>query len=260
MLSSKEITRKWEGIANTKAALPAGRCFLLAILAGMYIALGGLGATLIQASAGAAIGKLLGACVFPTGLILVVMAGGELFTGNCLMAGPVLMGKCKAKGMLRNWLLVYFGNMVGGLLVAIIATAGGVLSSGGDAAVQLAMTIAKNKCQISFVDALLKGIGCNMLVSGAVFMAIGADSAGSKGLCCFFPVMLFVLCGMEHCVANMYYVPTAMLMKIMPRYRVDGAGITFLGYFVTNLIPVTIGNILGGAGLAAAYAGIHREN
>ena len=84
MLSSKEITRKWEGIANAKAALPAGRCFLLAILAGMYIALGGLGATLIQASAGAAIGKLLGACVFPTGLILVVMAGGELFTGNCL--------------------------------------------------------------------------------------------------------------------------------------------------------------------------------
>lgn len=256
MLTSREITRKWEILAPAKAALPAGRCLLLSVLAGAYIALGALGATLIQATAGAGLGKLLGACVFPAGLILVVMAGGELFTGNCLMAGPGLSGKCAWRGIFKNWALVYLGNMLGAFGVAVLAAAGGVLSACGEAAVQGALAIARNKCALPWVQALLRGVGCNVLVCGAVWMASGEDGAAGKAALCFFPVMLFVLCGLEHSVANMYYVPVALLLGRMG----EAAGSVTLGaYLLQNLLPVTLGNILGGAGLAAAYAGAHRE-
>lgn len=256
MLTSREITKKWEMIAAAKSSLPAGKCLILAILAGMYIALGGLGATLIQSTAGAGLGKLLGACVFPTGLILVVMAGGELFTGNCLMAGPVLTGKGKISGMLRNWGLVYAGNMTGAFLVAYLASVGGVLASGGEGAVKLALTIAENKCHLSFGPALLRGIGCNILVCGGVWMASGANGAAGKGVVCFFPVMLFVLCGLEHSVANMYYIPAAMLLMATAAHSAD---VTWAAYLIQNLLPVTLGNIIGGAGFALAYAWANRE-
>lgn len=259
MLTSREITKKWEAITETKCALKAGRCFLLAVLAGVFIGLGAMGATVIQSLAQAGLGKLLGASVFPTGLMLVVMAGGELFTGNCLMAGPALIGKAKWPGILRNWGIAYLGNMLGAFLVAILATAGGVLQSHGQATADLALTIAANKSNLSFMDALLKGIGCNILVCGAVFMATGAQSGGSKAVCCFFPIMLFVLCGLEHSIANMYYVPAGLLMQEMPRYAVADPQVTVSAYLLHNLLPVTLGNILGGAGLAAAYAGIHRD-
>lgn len=259
MLSSRDIMRKWETIAETKGALPAGRCLLLAVLAGLYIALGAVGATIAQGCVEGGLGKMLGACVFPAGLILVVLAGGELFTGNCLMAGPVLSGKGKLSGLARNWALVYLGNMLGAFLAAILVTAGGVLSNAGEGTVQLALSIARKKCGMGFLDALLRGIGCNILVCGAVWMATGAQQAGGKAVCCFFPVMLFVLCGLEHSVANMYYVPAALLMKAMPRYGTALPEVTVSSYVLGNLLPVTLGNILGGAGLAAMYAGIHRE-
>lgn len=257
MLSSKEIYQKWLGITDTKSSLPFGKCFLLAVLAGLYIAIAGIGATLIQASAGPEIGKLLGACVFPTGLFLILTAGGELFTGNCLMAGPMLTGKAKVLPVFRNLGIVYLGNMAGALFGAVLATAGGVLFSGGQKAMALAMTIAQNKVALSFSDALLRGIGCNILVCGAVYAATGAQSGASKVMLAFFPVMLFILCGLEHCVANMYYIPAALLMKIMPRYQVTGEGLTVGAYLWKNLLPVTLGNLLGGFGFAAMYAGIH---
>ena len=259
MLTSREITKNWQSITLTKCALPPFRCFLLAVLAGMFIGLGAMGATVIQSMAGAGLGKLLGASVFPTGLMLVVMAGGELFTGNCLMAGPALMGKAPWKGVLRNWGIAYLGNMLGAFLVAVIATVGGVLQSHGQATLDLAQAIARNKSSLSFIDGLLKGVGCNILVCGAVFMAGGAQSGGSKAVLCFFPVMLFVLCGLEHSIANMYYVPAGLLIQALPRYGLDAAPATVSGYLLCNLLPVTLGNILGGAGLAAAYAFIHRD-
>lgn len=259
MLTSRGIANQWVQTAQAKAGLSAGRCWLLAMLAGQYIALGGLGATLIQAAAGPALGKLLGACVFPTGLMLVVMAGGELFTGNCLMAGPALKGRLSWRGVLRNWGLVYGGNMVGAFLVSLLAVAGGVLAAGGEGAVSLALTIAQNKCTLSWMEALLRGMGCNVLVCGAVWMASGAEQAGGKAVLCFFPVMLFVLCGLEHSVANMYYVPAAMLLKAMPRYQAQAQDVTLASYFLRNLLPVTLGNMLGGAGLAAAYFAANRE-
>ena len=259
MLSSKEIYEKWIDVTKTKSGLPIGKCFLLAVLAGLYIALGGLGATLIQASAGPEIGKLLGACVFPAGLIMIVLCGGELFTGNCLMAGPLSRGQATAGGVLKNLVIVYLGNMAGALLGAVLATAGGVLAAGGEKAVALAAAIARAKTSLSLGDALLRGFGCNVLVCAAVWAATGARSAGGKAVACFFPVMLFVLCGFEHCVANMYYVPAALLMKRMPRYQADLTGVALLPYFLKNLLPVTLGNLLGGAFLATAYAQIHHK-
>lgn len=258
MMTSGEITRKWENITAVKCALPPHRCFLLAVLAGLFIGLGGMGATVIQSLAEMGLGRLLGACVFPTGLMLVVMAGGELFTGNCLMAGPALVGRAKWRGILKNWGLAYLGNMLGAFLVAVIATSGGVLAA--EPTARLALSIAKNKSSLSFVEAVLKGLGCNVLVCGAVFMASGAEHAQGKAVLCFFPIMLFVLCGLEHSIANMYYVPAGLLMQVMPRYGLTAEGLNIGTYLLHNLLPVTLGNIIGGAGLGAMYAAIHREN
>ena len=259
MLTSAEISRKWESIARTKSSLPFLKCLLLAVLAGLYISLGAIGATLIQASAGAEVGKLLGACVFPTGLILILTAGGELFTGNCLMSGPLVNRKVSGAGVLRNLCIVYLGNMIGAFLGAVLASCGGVLLAGGEKAMALAVTIAQNKVSLSFTDALLRGVGCNVLVCGAVYAATGAESGGGKAVLAFFPVMLFVLCGLEHCVANMYYVPAVLLMKGMPRFAVSADGVTVGAYLLHNLLPVTLGNVIGGFGFGICYAVIHRE-
>ncbi len=248
MLSSKEITKKWEATAQGKASLSTAKCLSLGVLAGMYIGFGALGFTLLQGWIGGGLGKLLGACVFPAGLMLVVMAGAELFTGNCLMAGPAANGKVKWTGVVHNWLFVYLGNMAGALLLALLVYGGGIyapaeLSSAASA-------IAVNKCAQPFLQALLRGVMCNVLVCGAVWMASGADSAASKAVCCFFPIMAFVLCGFEHSVANMYYIPVAMLQT---------QSVSVGDYLVKNLLPVTLGNILGGAGLAIVYAKVYKD-
>ncbi len=249
MLSTKEITRKWETIAQGKAALSIPNLLLLGILAGMFIAFGALGSTVVSSGVGGELGKLLGACVFPAGLILVVMAGAELFTGNCLMAGPALSGKVKWTGVLKNWLFVYLGNMSGAFLLAWLANRSGLLANADLAAA--AKSIAANKCALTFGQALLRGIGCNILVCGAVWMASGAQNAGGKAALCFFPVMLFIVCGFEHSVANMYYIPLGLLLGA------EGASIS--AYLLGNLLPVTLGNVIGGAGLAVIYAAIYGE-
>lgn len=250
MISSKEIFAKWQGITQAKVSLSPLKCFLLAVMAGMFIGFGGMGATLIQSTAGAGLNKLLGASVFPTGLIMVVMAGGELFTGNCLMVGQGLCKKAPWSGIGKNLVIAYAGNMLGAFLVSVLAACGGVLTGFSPNTQQLAVTIAQNKCALPFMDALLKGIGCNVLVCAAVWMASGASNAGGKAVLCFFPVMLFVLCGLEHSIANMYYIPAGMLA---------GAKVTIGQYLLNNLLPVTLGNIIGGAGFAAAYAAVYRS-
>ncbi len=250
MLPPKEIFLKWQSITETKCALKPLKCFLLAVMAGMFIAFGGMGATLIQSSAQLGVNKLLGASVFPVGLMMVVMAGGELFTGNCLMAGQALCGKAKWCAVLKNLGIAYLGNMLGAFLVAVIAACGGVLTGYGENSAALAVTIAQNKVSMPFMDALLKGIGCNVLVCGGVWMASGANTAGGKAALCFFPVMLFVLCGLEHSIANMYYIPAGMLR---------GAEVTMGAYLLRNLLPVTLGNIIGGAGFAAVYTAVYRN-
>ena len=270
MLTSKEIAKKWEGIAAGKAALPWWKCLLLGVLAGLFIAFGGLASTVAGSSIEGGLGKFIGACVFPTGLILVVMAGAELFTGNCLMAGPVLNGKVKWSGMLKNWGLVYLGNMLGAFLTAYLVVASAFLWN--DALFSAACKTALAKCTLPFDAALLRGVGCNILVCGAVWMASGTDHAIGKAVCCFFPVMLFVLCGFEHSVANMYYIPLGIIIRnhlgtSFPPYYWNGVNIpdgftqsvTVGAYLLGNLLPVTLGNIIGGAGLAIVYAKVYKD-
>lgn len=270
MLSSKEITKKWETIAQGKAQLPIWKSFLLGILAGLFIAFGALGCTIVQSSVGGGLGKLLGACVFPAGLMLVVMAGAELFTGNCLMAGPLSNKKISLSGLFRNWLSVYLGNMLGAFLLVLIVCASRYLWN--ESLMLSAATIALNKCALPFDAALLRGIGCNILVCGAVWMASGAQDAGGKAVCCFFPIMLFVVCGFEHSVANMYYIPLGLMLRNggsnsfflyrfamidLPEGFLDK--VTWGNYLLYNLLPVTLGNIIGGAGLSVIYAKVYQD-
>ena len=270
MLTSKEIARKWETIAAAKAALTWHQCLLLGFLAGIFIAFGALGSTVAAAGIQGTLGKFIGACVFPVGLMLVVMAGAELFTGNSLMAGPAANGQVKWTGVLKNWGLVYLGNMLGAFFMAYLTVAGAFLWN--DALFTAVCNIALTKCTLPFDAALMRGIGCNILVCGAVWMASGAGSAGGKAACCFFPVMLFVLCGFEHSVANMYYVPLGLIIRnhlgtSFPPYYWNGVNVpdgftgsvTVGAYLLKNLLPVTLGNIIGGAGLAIIYAKVHKE-
>lgn len=271
MLSSLEIDRKWESIAQAKGTLQAIRCLLLAVLAGMFIAFGALGFTVAKTNIAGGMGKFVGACVFPVGLILVVMAGAELFTGNCLMAGQAIKGKIPWKSVLRNWGLVYLGNMAGSYLMACIVLLSGFMKN-ADLALAAA-GIAADKCSLTFGNALFRGIGCNVLVCGAVWMASGAKDAVGKVACCFFPIMLFVLCGLEHSVANMYYIPLGLTMRsaamggwlsgevneVLKTYDHFLAMATPGRYLMNNLLPVTLGNVIGGAGLSILYALIHKE-
>lgn len=271
MLTAKEIAKKWETIAQGKAGLSILKCLLLGLLAGMYIAFAALGATMAQAYIGGGLGKLAGACVFPVGLMLVVMAGAELFTGNCLMAGPAVNGKVKWTGVMRNWLFVYLGNMAGAFVMAWLVHASGFLQN-ADVCFAV-LNAANSKCTLPFDAALIRGIGCNILVCGAVWMASGAQNAGGKAVLCFFPVMLFVLCGFEHSVANMYYVPLGVMVRntffssfSLHRHAMDVTlpqgfmeNVTWSAFFLKNLLPVTLGNIVGGVCFAAVYAKIYKD-
>lgn len=246
MKSPAEIASRYEAVGKGKTELAAGKTFLLGIMAGAYIALGGLGSQIASCcAADPSAARMISSVVFPIGLFMVLIGGAELFTGNCLIAIPVLSGKAKVTGMLRNWGLVYLGNMVGGFLIALMATFSHIYSFDGGNLATLVVNTAVTKTNISFGDALLRGILCNVLVCLAVWCSFAADELAGKVLALWLPVMLFIICGFEHCVANMYFIPAGMLASSV--YGVPAEGLSLFGFFVTNLIPVTIGNIIGGA-------------
>ncbi len=239
MYSPAEISERVAAAGETKTRLSALNMLLLGIFAGAFIALAGVAATF----ANVYVGKLAGACVFPCGLAMVVVAGSELFTGNNLIIISVLEKRSTVGGMLKNWVLVYLGNLIGSLLVVVLSVYGGVFSN-PDVAAALVSTAAA-KASISLGDALLKGILCNFLVCVAVWMSFGTKTAEGKILVVFFPIMAFVLSGFEHSVANMFYLPGGILTAA--KYGIDAAGLTLSSALLHNLLPVTIGNILGGS-------------
>lgn len=242
MLTPKEIADAAIKVGNTKGKLTAMRAVLLGVFAGIFIALAGVAATFGNVY----VGKLAGACIFPAGLIMVVIAGSELFTGNNLMFVALLNKKLPFSKLLKNWSLVFLGNFLGAILVAILTVYSGTLDSVSESVISAATT----KVSLSFIEALFRGILCNFLVCIAVWMSFAADTVQGKAIAIFFPVMLFVLCGFEHSVANMYYIPAGMLEAVKTGAAVDGLNIgTFL---LNNLLPVTLGNIIGGAGMVGA--------
>ena len=255
MNSPAEIAKNYVTIGKNKVNTPIGKMFLMAVMAGAFIAFGGIGSS--TASVGvtpASVGKLISGCIFPGGLTMVLLAGSELFTGNCLLSIPLLEKEISVGGLLKNWIVVYFGNMVGGMLVAAgLAFSGQFNMFGGAMAVSVLSTAAA-KCSLSFMDAFIKGIFCNVLVCLAVWMAFSAKDSAGKVLSLFFPILIFVVCGFEHCVSNMYYISAALFAKAVPSYMeaavaagVSLDSITWGNFLGTNLIPVTLGNIVGGA-------------
>ena len=246
MNTPAEIAKVFEELGVKKTQTPKGRLFLLAVLAGMFIALAGVGSTIANVNAG----KMAGACVFPTGLAMVILAGSELFTGDNLMIVSFLQKRITLGKMAAVLLIVYIGNLIGGLLVAAVAAGAGTLDAVADAAA----ATASAKMALRFDQALLRGFACNVLVCIAVWMAAAAKEPAGKVLGLFLPIMLFVLCGYEHCVADMYYIPAGWFVGMRGAAATTGG----IGAFLFRcLLPVTIGNMIGGMGVGAVYWAIY---
>ena len=201
MLTPAEITIKTIEAGVAKAKLPWWKMLILGIFAGMFIALAGVGATFGNIYGG----KIAGACIFTAGLAMVVVAGSELFTGNNLMSVALFDRKIKLSRMFWNWLIVFIGNFIGAIFVTTVVVISGAFDSIPDAVVATANT----KVNLGFFEALLKGIMCNFLVCIAVWMAFAANTVSGKIMAIFLPIMLFVLCGFEHSIANMFYISLA---------------------------------------------------
>lgn len=256
MNSPAEVAKLYVQAGKAKVNLPIGRMFVLALLAGAFIAFGGVGATTVAVSIPlASVGKFVGAAVFPGGLTMVLCAGSELFTGNCLLTIPLLEKEIKVRQMLKNWIVVYIGNLIGAIIIAAICVYGHQASLFNNGMAVSMISTAAAKTAMPFSDAVLKGIACNFLVCIAVWIGgFAAKSVGGKLAGLFFPIMMFVGCGFEHSIANMYYIAAGLFAKTNAVYAaaateagVNFAHLNWVTYFTKNLIPVTLGNIIGGA-------------
>ncbi len=254
--SPADTAKACVAIAELKNSAPMSNLIVLSFLAGAYIAFGGLLAEVVTgglAAAGAPPGivKLLFGAVFPVGLILVVIAGSELFTGNCMyMPMGLLAGKASAGGLARNWVVSWIFNLVGSIFVAYcLAYLTGILAVDPWAAG--ALTVAKTKAlggaqfiaagkatnSLTWMQVFWRAIGCNWLVCLAVYVGIASDDIVGKVFGIWFPIFAFVAIGFEHVVANMFFIPVGIFL----------GGVTWNQFFVNNMIPATIGNIIGGA-------------
>jgi formate/nitrite transporter len=228
---------------------------VLGILAGSYIGFGGLLSTSVtfdmKPLAGIGFSKFMAGSAFSLGLMLVVIAGAELFTGNNLMISSVLSKEITIADMLKRWGLVYVANFVGALVIALIFYFSGLWKTGNGALGEAAVALAVKKVSLGFTEALFRGIGCNWLVCLAVWMALAARQTAGKIFAIFFPIMGFVAIGFEHCVANMYFIPTGIILKhwtaIAPVQALTTDTLNGFNFIWKNLLPVTIGNIIGGA-------------
>lgn len=242
MLTPPEIAKAVVEIGEAKGKLKASKMILLGMLAGAFIALAGLGSFFGNVY----VGKIAGACIFPAGLAMVVVAGSELFTGNSLMIMALFSKKITIRQLLKNWSLVFLGNLLGSLIIVTLVVFSGVL----DPIAETVVNVAQAKVDLGFVEALCRGILCNILVCIAVWMSFGAKTIGGKIAAVFFPVMLFVLCGFEHSVANMFYLPAGIMETA--KNGISAEGLNIGTTLVNNLLPVTLGNIIGGAGIVGA--------
>ncbi|MBN1426752.1 MAG: formate transporter FocA [Anaerolineae bacterium] len=282
------MATKAEDLGVKKASLPSLNMFLLAILAGAFIAVGAVFATTISAggmtvkdAAGAAafstglpygVTRLLTGLVFSTGLILVVVGGAELFTGNNLIMMAFASKKVSLGGLLRNWGIVYLGNFVGSVATAYIVFLGKQYGFGGGAIGLTALNIGNAKCDLGFIQAVALGIMCNALVCMAVWLCYSARTTTDKILAIIPPISCFVAAGFEHSVANMYFIPVALLIKdfgdpaffqAIGKTAADFSHLTWGNFFFANLLPVTIGNIIGGAvmvGLVYWFVYLHKQS
>jgi len=241
-LSPLEMSKAISDIGERKARETIFELFIFGVLAGIYIAFGAAVATAVLSGGTLddGLARFLSGSVFCVGLILVLVLGSELFTGNILMTIGLIYQKYSFTKVLRNWLVVYFGNLLGAIVIAWLMFNSGLLIHLGDLTPigTVAVKITQSKLSLSFTEAVCRGILCNMLVCLAVIMSIASKTITGKILGIYFPIMTFVASGYEHSVANMYFLPAGLMAK----------GEFISGFFTifNNLIPVTLGNIIGG--------------
>jgi formate/nitrite transporter len=255
-LTPAEITESIIGVGQKKAGLSVMQQVVLGILAGAFIAFASQGSNVaIHTVESVGLARALAGVVFATGLMLVIVAGGELFTGNCLMIAALAERKISLPSMLRSWFFVYIGNFIGSLLMAYFINRSGQLGFSNGLLGGFTINVAVYKTGLSFEQAFFMGILCNWLVCLAVWMAAAANDITGKLLAIFFPIWLFITSGFEHSIANMYYIPAGIMAKADPAFVEQavrlGAGdlahLNWYSFLVKNLFPVTLGNIVGGA-------------
>lgn len=253
-----EIAAKAEEVGAAKARMPLAPTFLLSILAGAFVAMGAMFCTVLTTGSAElpyGVARLLGGLAFSLGLILVIVAGAELFTGNNLLVMAWAGRRASTGLVLRNWAVVYVGNFVGAVLTALIMLlTESHTSSDGELGLN-ALNIAHAKCQIAFLPALTRGIYCNALVCLAVWLAMSCRSTGDRILAIVFPITAFVAASFEHSVANMYFVPMGLFLVQFATpdfWQAVGVSpdsfpdLTWPRFLLGNLLPVTLGNIVGG--------------
>jgi formate/nitrite transporter len=244
VVAPARIAQLVEEVGVRKAELPLIPTLTLGILAGAFIAFGAMFYTVAVTGSELGFGptRLLGGLAFSLGLILVVIGGAELFTGNSLIVMAWADRRVGTAALLRNWTLAYIGNLIGAFATALLVHLSGVLSLGGGTVAATAEAIAQAKIALTPLEAFVRGILCNTLVCLAVWMCFGARTAAGKILAILFPITAFVALGFEHSVANMYLIPVAAL---------QAQGTIGVMDLLANLVPVTLGNIVGGGILVA---------
>jgi formate transporter len=254
-----DMAKKAEEVGVRKAGMDGVKMFVLAVLAGAFIALGAVFATTVAAgSAGSlpyGVQRLLVGTVFSLGLVLVIVGGAELFTGNSLIVMAWASGRVSLAALLRNWAIVFAGNFVGSVGTALLVFLAGHHEFGAGSVGLAALKIAESKLHFGFLQAICLGILCNVLVCLAVWLTFSARTTTDRILAVVPPIACFVAAGFEHSIANMYFVPVAWLIQIgatdsfwstIGSSSENFAGITWSAFLIKNLLPVTIGNVIGG--------------
>ncbi len=253
-LAPAQIEAKVEVVAVTKAAMPLGKMFVLAMLAGAFIAFGGLYFTVFLSDTALSWGpqRVVGGLVFCLGLVLVLVCGAELFTGNSLMACAFASNKIDVRGLLRNWVVVWLGNFAGALIVAALVYFAGIYKLNGEEVANTMVSIAAGKVTPDPSTLFFRGVLCNVFVCLAVWIGFAGKTVTDKVVGILLPISGFVACGFEHCVANMYFLPIGAVMAA-GGYGADITGAVSLNVvgIAYNLFLVTLGNIVGGAILVA---------
>jgi formate/nitrite transporter len=251
-----EMATRAEYIGVRKAEAPALATFMLALLAGAFIALGAVFATTIASGGAGAlpfgVSRMLTGLVFCLGLILVVVGGAELFTGNNLIVMAWASGKVSTRLLLRNWGIVYLGNFLGAIGTAVLVLFSRQYAFGNGLVGATALGIAMSKINLGWFQAITLGILCNILVCLAVWLTFSARSTIDRIAAILFPITAFVAAGFEHSVANMYFIPIGLLIKIFDPGFAATAGfdlgqLNLATFLLNNLLPVSIGNIIGGS-------------
>ena len=250
MHSPLEIARYYVEIGIAKVKLSSIKMLILGAFAGMFIGFAGIASTTSSATIeNASIARLVSACVFPAGMAMVLIAGSELFTGNNLIMIAFLEKKIRLMDMLKNWFFVYIGNFIGASFVAVLVVYGHTPGLYDGKLAEKMVAAAQTRVVQTFPEAFIRGILCNILVCIAVWAAFAAKKVSGKLLMSVWPVMLFVLCGFEHSIADMYFGVAGLLTA--QEYGIVAKGLTWGSFLLRNLLPVTLGNLVGGAGIVS---------